>query len=112
MRKNIRIGNLKHRIDVYGKVKQKNNLNATEYKDEKVKTIWCAIIPQTASMGKRVGTEFAKMTHKILVRYGAGKDIVPKQHFVYKSRRFDILYKLNPFEANEYYEFFVQEVIE
>jgi SPP1 family predicted phage head-tail adaptor len=53
----------------------------------------------------------ADVTHKIKVRYEAGKDITEEMWIIYKGHRFDINYILNPYFANEYLEIFCQEII-
>lgn len=107
-------GKLKHRIDVYGKVEFENELLETDFRDEKLKTIWCSIIPQTGNLQKQqTETILSNTTHKVIVRYNAGKDIKPDMHLKYKNdRRFDIKYILNPYETNETLEIFCSEVIE
>ena len=108
----MKIKQLKHKIDVYGKQESKNEIGETEHIDCVVKTTWSAIIPKTGSMGQRAGTQFAEMTHKVLMRYEAGKDISNEMYFMYGTRRFDIMYKLDPYEQHQFFEFFCKEVIE
>lgn len=107
------VNDLNRRIDIYGKVEFENELNETDYRFEKIKTIWCAIIPQTGSLQRQqTDTILSNTTHKVIVRYHAGKDIKQDMHLQYKGRRFDIKYILNPYEANESLEIFCEEVIE
>lgn len=106
-------GKLRHKIDVYGKIKTKNEINETKYVDGLVKTISAEIIPQTGKLQiQQADTILANVTHKIVIRYKAGKDITPNMHIMFKSHRFDIKYILNPFFKNETLEIFVEEVIE
>lgn len=106
-------GKLRHRVDVYGRVKSKNNAGATVYKPDKIKTIWAEIVPQTGSLQKQQAeTVLSNVTHKIICRYEAGKDITQNMHLMFKVHRFDIKYILNPYFKNESLELFCEEVIE
>ncbi|ABR48571.1 phage head-tail adaptor, putative [Alkaliphilus metalliredigens QYMF] len=106
-------GNLRYKVDVYAKVKFENELKETDYRDEKLKSIWTEIIPQTGSLkNQQVETMLSTVTHKIKCRYVSAKDITKDMHFIYKGHRFDIRYILNPYFKNETLEFFCEEVIE
>lgn len=100
-------------IDVYGKIEYKNELGETDYKYEKVSRIWCEIIPQTGKLQTQTAnTILADVSHKIIVRYGAGKDITNDMYFIFGGHRFDIKYILNPYFKNEWLEIFCSEVLE
>lgn len=103
---------LNKRVEVWGMVEGENKLLESEHRPQLIKTVWAAIIPQTGSMGSRAGTEFAKMTHKVIVRYATGKKITNTHFLKYAGRRYDVLYTLNPYEANKEIEIFVSEVLE
>lgn len=106
-------GKLKHRIDIYGRIKNTNELGEASYTDNIIKTIWAEIIPQTGSLQKQqADTILSNTTHKIRVRYTAGKDITQDMYIRFKGKRFDIKYILNPYFKNEILEIFVEEVIE
>ncbi|WP_369899748.1 head-tail adaptor protein [Bacillus manliponensis] len=109
----------RHRIDIYGNVKKINELEETEYKFEKIKTIWAAIIPQTATLQRQqADTMLTNVTHKIIVRFSAGKDITKDMQIHFKHpitgyvHKFEIKYPLNPFFVNEDIEIFCQELME
>ncbi|PIJ97865.1 phage head closure protein [Lysinibacillus sphaericus] len=105
-------GDLRHRIEILANQKAKNELEETIYKFLPVKKIWAAIIPQTGSLQKQVAdTVLTNVTHKIIVRYNAGKDITKDMHIKYKDHEFEIKYVLNPYFKNETLEIFVQEVL-
>lgn len=107
-------GKLKHKVELWGNVKVKNELNEWDIEPKKIKDIHSEIIPQTGNMQKQQGIEtiLSKVTHKIIVRYLAGKEITQDQWFMYRGKRFDISYILNPYFSNEKLEFFCEEVIE
>ena len=105
------VGRLKRRIDVYGMVKQENELGEVDYKPNKIKTVWCEILPQTGNMQRaQADNILSTCTHKVITRYLAAKDVLPSNWFVYEGKRFDIRYILNPNFNNEKLEFFVEEV--
>lgn len=107
----MNVGKLKRRIDVYGMVKTVNELEETDFKPQKIKSIWCEIIPQTGNMQRaQADNILSTCTHKVVTRYNAAKDILPSQWFVYRGKRFDIRYVLNPNFNNEKLEFFVEDV--
>lgn len=104
---------LRNRVEVWGKVEFENELNEVDYKYEKLKPVWAAIIPQTGSLQKQqANTVLSNVTHKIIVRYQSGKDITQDMYIVFKKHRFDIKYILNPYFKNETLELFCEEVIE
>ena len=101
-----------HRIDIYNNIEYTNELNETSYKWDKVKTIWAAIIPQTGTLQRQqADTILTNVTHKIVVRYSAGKDITKDMKIRFREYEFEIKYILNPYFANETLEIFVQEVL-
>ncbi|WP_078410283.1 phage head closure protein [Priestia abyssalis] len=106
-------GQLRHRIDVFGNIKTVNELDETIYKFEKLKSIWAEIVPQTGSLQKQVAeTILTNVTHKIIVRYAAGKDITKDMQIHFRNSKFEIKYILNPYFKNETLEIFCTEVME
>ncbi len=104
---------LRHKIDVYGKVTVTNELGETDYTYDKIKTIWASIIPQTGNLQKQqTDTILTNVTHKIVTRYNSGKEITTDMYFMFQGKRFDIKFILNPYFKNETLEIFVTEVIE
>lgn len=103
-------GRLRHRIDVLDNVKTVNQLNETEYRFEKIKSMNAEIIPQTGSLQKQVAeTILTNVTHKIIVRYNAGKDITKNMKIKFRNHEFDIKYIQNPYYSDKYLEIFVEE---
>lgn len=102
---------LDKRIEVWGKVEVLDEYLQTTYEDVKLKTIWAQIVPQTAKLqSQQAETILTDTTHKIIVRYAAGKDIKQDQWIILNGRRFDINFILNPYEANVSLEIFVSEL--
>lgn len=103
---------LKHKIDIHGNVKIVNELGETSYKFMKIKSIWASVVPQTASLQRQqADTILTNVTHKIIVRYGAGKEITKDMHIYFRHHQYEIKYILNPYFANETLEIFCQELI-
>lgn len=108
----MKIGKLKHRIEVWGQQKVINTLEEVDYINAKTKDIWAQIVPQTGNMQRaQADTILSSCTHKIIVRYMSGKDITPDMWLVYRGKRFDIRYILEPYFGNEMLEIFVEEVL-
>lgn len=109
----INSGDLRNRIDVYENVKYKNSLGQTAYKFMKVDEMWASLVPQTGKLqNQQAETILTNVTHKVIVRYTAGKDITKDMQIYYKERRYAIRYILNPFERNETLEIFCEELMD
>jgi SPP1 family predicted phage head-tail adaptor len=107
------ISSFNKRIDIYGNLSVENELKENEYNFSKIKTIWAAMVPQTGSLQKQEAeTILANVTHKIIVRYSAGKDITKDMQIYFRNSKFEIKYILNPFFRNETLEIFCTEVME
>lgn len=104
-------GELRHRIEIFGKTKSENELGETVHSFSKKKSIWAAIIPQTGKLqAQQAETVLSNTTHKIICRYGAGKDVTPDMYIMFRGKRFNIRYILNPYFRNEFLEIFCEEV--
>ncbi|QPQ30986.1 phage head closure protein [Lysinibacillus sp. JNUCC 51] len=103
---------LKHKIDIHANMKTMNELNEISYKFEKIKTIFAEVVPQTGSLqNQQADTILTNVTHKIIVRYSAGKDITQAMQIYFRGHRFEIKFILNPYFKNETLEIFCQELI-
>lgn len=103
---------LKHRVEIHGDIPYKNSLNEDAVKFGKIKSIFAEIIPQTGSLQRQqIDTVLTNVTHKIKVRYTAGKDITKEMQIQFKGHKFEIKYILNPYFENKWLEIFVQEVL-
>lgn len=109
----VNSGDLRNRIDIYGNVPYTNELGERSYKFMELKSIWSSIVPQTGKLqNQQAETVLTNVTHKVIIRYSAGKDITKDMQLRYKGRRFEIKYILNPYELNEKLELFCQELID
>lgn len=108
----VNSGDLRNRIDIYGNTKVKNELGETSYKFEKIKSVWAAVVPQTGKLqAQQADTILTNVTHKVIVRYGTGKDITKDMQIQFKEHRFEIKYILNPYFKNETLEIFCEELM-
>jgi len=106
-------GKLNKRIEHWGKVPFVNELGEQDYKDGYIKTMWASIVPKTGSLEKtQAETILTNTTHKIIVRYLSGKNIKESDFIMFRERRFDIKFILNPFYKDEYLEIFTEQVLE
>ena len=104
--------NFNHRIDIYGKVEYENAAGETSTRHDKIKSIWAQVMPQTATLQRQqADTILTNVTHKIVVRYSAAKDVTHDMEIKYRNHLFKIKYILNPYFSNETLEIFVEEVI-
>lgn len=106
-------GRLSRKIELWGNVQsdERNNLGAYSWKEEKIKSLWAEVRPQTGSLltGRMGESELTKTTHKIIVRYD--EDITADRWFMCGNERYNIIYVLNPYLKNEYLEVFCEVVI-
>jgi SPP1 family predicted phage head-tail adaptor len=101
------------RVEIWGNVTFTNELGETDYTTAKIKTIWASIVPKTGSLEKtQAETILTNTTHKIIVRYLSGKDIKESDFIMFRSRRYDIKFILNPFFKDETLEIFTEQVLE
>lgn len=108
----MNIGALIHRIDIYGNSEIENELGEIDYSSVLLKTIWANIIPQTGSLQKQqANTILSNVTHKIIVRYESANDVTQDMYIMFRGKRFDIKYILNPYFKNESLEIFCEEII-
>lgn len=109
----INSGDLRNRIEVWENVKYINELGETSRKFMKVNTLWASVVPQTGRLqNQQAETILTNVTHKIIVRYTAGKDITKDMQIKYKDHRFDIDFILDPYFKNERLEIFCSEKLE
>lgn len=109
----MRINGLRHRVDIWGNIPLENELGEMDFTPGKIKTIWAEIIPQTGNLQRQqADTILSNVTHKIIIRYESGKDITQDMWIIFRGKRFDIEFILNPYFKNESLELFCREVIE
>jgi len=100
------------RIEIWSLIEFKNELGEKDFAPGKIKTIWANIIPQTGSLQKsQAETILTNTTHKIIVRYGSGKDIKESDFIMFRGRKFSIKFILNPYFKDETLEIFTEQVI-
>ena len=104
---------LTNRIDVYGKIKIENELGETDYKYEKLKTIWAEIMPESGNVQSGEGkTEYANINYKFVIRSSALSELSNDMYFVFKGQRYDIQYFNPNYKYRNCIEIFCKLVIE
>lgn len=88
----------------------KNELGQYDMVEMKAKEVWAGVIPQigTVLSDGSAGTKRSQTTHKIVTRYC--NDIQPDMWFLYKGKRYEILYILDPYDNHERLEIFCSSV--
>ena len=106
-------GLLKHRIDVYSRVKRLNEFKELTYDYECERTVWAEIVPKSGREEDMPGNSIKEnITHKITVRKGAIKDPRNDMYFMYRGQRFDVMYFMPHYRKNDLIEFYCKMTIE
>jgi hypothetical protein len=99
---------LKDKVDLYGKVEDKNELGETEYKFGKIKPMFVNIIPSNLTGNTTTGqasTEYAEVTHRIKCRKLSIKNLEIDMFFVDKDGlRYDVKYFQPDYTNSEFWE--------
>lgn len=104
---------LKNKIDVYDKVEFTNELDQTDYKYDKIKSVYAEITVQNGSLKDGQGnTTYADISHKIVVRSNVIPDLANDMYFIYKKQRYDIKYFVPNYKYQDSVEIFVSLVVE
>lgn len=84
---------LKNKVNVYGKIQIKNELDEIDFGYGKIKSIWAEVTPQS---GRNIvgngNTIYAEISHKFTIRSNALKEISNDMYFIFKGQRYDIKY--------------------
>ena len=106
-------GRLNRRVELWRhkETESTNILGQTAWEEEKIKTLWAEVRPQTGSLLSRriADTNLSRTTHKITIRYTDG--ITPDMWIMARGERYNIIYILNPYLKNETLELFCEVVI-
>jgi len=114
------IGGLNRRVQVWKNNLVENEITlCNELVPELKKTVWASITPKTGTLlsGREAGTMLSKTTHVIKVRVKSVASFLSSDCWlVYtdpfgNSHRYNIDYILDPYQAHDLYEIFVQEVV-
>lgn len=100
-------------IEVWHNEKVTNELHETTVLPKLFLETWAEVVPQTGKVFKGpVNTLLASVTHKIILRYEAGKSITEDMYIIHEGKKFEIKYILNPYMNNETIEIFVEDIRE
>lgn len=109
----VNTGDLRNRVQVLENQRFINELGETSYRFTEIKSLWASLIPQTGKLQKQQAeTVLTNVTHKVVIRYTAAKDVTKDMRIKYKDKTYEIRYILNPYERNETLELFCQELID
>ncbi len=110
-------GKLKHKVDVYSRVAEIDEVGAIKYKYTKIKSIWCAIVPilgervRAVKEGKIDNMVTVSESIKFITRINA-ITISNDMYFIYKGQRYDIDYAVPYFKDMQIQEIYTQLIIE
>ncbi len=98
---------LNNRIDLWGNIPYENELGETDYKPDKIKSLWCEIRPTTGSVKTTLGNVIeVENKYKITVRVNAIKNLTNDMYLMYKGMRFDIDYNIPNFKYKDRIEIY------
>ncbi|WP_333860797.1 head-tail adaptor protein [Clostridium sp.] len=104
----LNAGDLRNKLDLYGKTESENELREIEYTYNKIKSVFCQVIPTsvTGSISKgQNDTEYAEVTHKIRCRKLSIKNLSIDMYFMDNDGlRYDIEYFQKDYKNNEFWE--------
>lgn len=96
-----------NRLEVWGNVAFENELAEKDYKPEKIKSIWCEIIPITGyTQNKEGGQDNSVTKFKIKVRDKAIINLSKDMFFMFKGQKYDIDYFIPNFKTRNEIEIF------
>lgn len=108
----VNSGDFRNRIDVYENQRIIDELGSTTYEFVQINTLWASVVPQTGRLQRQQAeTILTDVTHKIIVRHTAGKDITKDMRIHFRGHRFEIKFILNPYFKDETLEIFCQELL-
>lgn len=106
-------GRLNKKIEFWQNIQteKRNELGQKAWENQKVKTAWAEVKPQTGSLlsGRAAESTLSRTTHKITVRYDTR--IKEDMWVIADGRRYEILYILDPYLSGEVMEIFCEVVI-
>ncbi len=101
------------RIEVWGKIPTKNELDEDDYKFGMIKRVWSEIKPQSGMVKTLEGNyEYAEMSYKIKVRNNAIPNLDKTMYFMYKKQKYSIKYFQPNFKNKNEIEIFCKLEVE
>ncbi|RKD26688.1 hypothetical protein BEP19_15890 [Ammoniphilus oxalaticus] len=112
-RRKVRLSDLRNRIQIYGDIPYKNELGEKSRRFGRIKEIWASVVTQTGRLQRQQAeTMLTHTTHKVVVRYSAGRDITKDMQLHFNGRVMEIIYIDNLHERNETIEIFCRELMD
>ena len=104
---------LNNRIALYTKVQVINELGEKDYQYQQIKTIYAEILPQSGNEKTGQGnTLFSEISHKIIIRANAVKQLSNDMYIVFDSKRYDVKYFQPNYKYHNYIELYCKLVVE
>ena len=95
------------KIDVYGKVKIKNELREVDFDYNKIKSIWCEIKPTSGTVKTVTGNIIqVDMKYKITIINNSIKELKNDMYFIYKNQKYNIDYSIPNFKYKDSIEIY------
>lgn len=108
-------GDLRNKLELYQKIKFKNELGEDDYDYKKTKNVFGNIIPANLTGSERTGqanTLYSEVTHRLKVRKKSITVIEKDMYFMYQNIRYDVLYWQPDFKNDEFWEIMLKVRIE
>ena len=106
-------GDLRNRIDVYGKTQVENELGEKDYAYSKLSSIWAKITPVGGIIKNgEANTTYADITHEIVIRDNAISNLANDMYFIYSEQRYNIKYFNPNYEYRDSIKIFCSLVVE
>lgn len=106
----MRAGNLRAKAIIQSIGDTVNDFGEIEKGDyQTFKTVWCSITPISGKESFLSNADFAKVSHKIKIRYIDG--INASQRLTWRGRIFNFIYPRNIGEMNKEIEILAEEVV-
>ncbi len=106
---------LRHRIEVFSKIKGETEFDELRYNYKKILTVWAEIVPsnKTGQEIKMEGNSLKEsVTHKITVRNSAVKEPRNDMYFIFRGQKYEVIYFMPHYKENDLIEFYCKLIIE
>lgn len=101
------------RIDVYGKQEIKNQLEETDYKYCKIKSVWANIKPQSGKeLSSQGNSTYAEISHKFIVRTKSIPVLTNDMFFLFQGQKYEIKYFYPNYLLKNQVEIYCRLVVE
>lgn len=107
------VNRLNKRVQLFGKVKEKNELGQVEYSYKLLKILWADIVPISGREADYLAeTTISECRFKFILRENSIKNINRDMYFIYKNKKYYIEYFTPNFKYLDRIEVFCKVVEE